>query len=274
MLLLCFALPSCTTINQIENNSGQVPSGYKLVWRDEFSGAAPDLSKWSYDTSRNLDGWYNDERQYYSANRAKNTRIENGILILEAHKEDLNKTDFPDWGGQKYTSGKLISAGKFDFTYGYVEVRAKLPCQIGSWPAIWTLYSDPNADWPDGGEIDILEHTGATPGLIQASTHTLKLNHIKGTQNTAYKTIPHACDSFHNYHLEWTKDYIKQGVDGQNYMSHLNSEPNDFGKWPFDTPQYIILNLAVGGMYVGAKGIDDNSFPWQFQIDYVRVYKK
>jgi len=137
----------------------RVPAGYKLVWSDEFDAdGLPDPKKWKYDIYRNAQGWYNVEKQYYSNARLKNSRIENGNLIIEAHKEDLSGEGFSDWGGQKYSSARLMTKGLGDWTKGFFEIRAKIPCGLGTWPAIWTLPSDPGVKWPSGGEIDIMEH--------------------------------------------------------------------------------------------------------------------
>lgn len=257
------------------NEKGGIPDNYKLVWADEFNNVGmPAKDKWQFDTSRNKEGWYNNELQYYAANRSKNVRIENGILTIEAHKEDLNQDDFPDWGGQKFTSGKITTDGIFSFTYGFVDVRAKLPCQTGSWPAIWTLFSDANLEWPDGGEIDIMEHTGIRSGEIVQTTHTKSYYHITNTQKSVSTKISDVCDSFHNYQLTWTEDFIKMGIDGQNYFSFRNDKSGNIANWPYFKPQYLILNLAIGGMFTKPAPVDENSLPWQFQIDYVRVYQK
>ena len=133
--------------------------GWTLVWNDEFDvNGLPDASKWGYDTERNQLGWYNNEKQYYSANRLANASVQNGMLTITARKESL--TGAADYGGQSYTSARLITRGKASWTYGFSEVRAKLPCSLGTWPAIWMLGT--KGSWPDDGEIDIMEQRGTS----------------------------------------------------------------------------------------------------------------
>ena len=153
-----------------------------------------DTANWQYDTARNKEGWYNGELQYYSAGRAENLRVGNGLLRIEARRETLDPAKFPDWGGQNYTSARIFSKGE-GWTYGFYEIRAKLPCARGTWPAIWMLPVDLKA-WPDDGEIDIMEQVGAEPNLIYASLHTLLFNHIRKTQRSAQKPVPTSCECF------------------------------------------------------------------------------
>jgi beta-glucanase (GH16 family) len=160
-----------------EGASIGVPNGHRLVWSDDFEGRGlPDAAKWSYDTAFNKNGWHNREKQYYSAARAKNARLRNGRLIIEAHREQLDPKLFPDWGGQLYSSARLVTRGKARWTYGYFEARAKLPCAVGTWPAIWTLADKPNMKWPDDGEIDIMEHVGFNPNVVHQTIHTAAFN--------------------------------------------------------------------------------------------------
>ena len=141
---------------------------------DEFEGKTVDTTKWQYDTSFNAKGWFNNELQYYAENRAKNARIEDGALVIEAHAEVADKARFPDTGGQRYTSAKLIARQRLG--YGFYEIRAKLPCARGAWPAIWLL---PIGDkWPDGGEIEVMEMVGWDANVIHGTLQTLSLIHI------------------------------------------------------------------------------------------------
>ena len=247
------------------------PASAQLVWRDEFNGSALDLTRWQFDTSRNKDGWYNGEKQYYAANRPKNLRVEGGRLIIEAWHERLDPSHFPDWGGQEYTSGKIYSKGP-GWTYGFYEIRAKLPCARGTWPAIWMLPVDMK-EWPEDGEIDIMEHVGAEPHEIVASLHTKLFNHTIKTQRSAQKMLPTSCRAFHRYQLDWRPDSITIGFDDRAYMRVRNDQPGGKGAWPFNVPFEIILNLAIGGDWAGAKGIDDAAMPQRFEIDYVRVWQ-
>lgn len=247
---------------------GGVPAGWKLVWSDEFSrDGLPDPAKWAYDTGRNREGWHNDELQYYSHARLENSRVAGGKLYITARKERL--TGEADYGGQAYTSARLITLGKYEFTYGFVEVRAKLPCGLGTWPAIWSLGT--TGGWPENGEIDIMEHVGRNVGDVFGSIHTGAYNWPKGTQKTAHTSVPDACDRFHTYQLTWDADQMLIGVDNRNHFHFKNPKDGDPAKWPFDRPQYLILNLAIGGFLGGP--VDDKIFPVSMEVDYVRIYK-
>ncbi|MBA4766659.1 MAG: glycoside hydrolase family 16 protein [Porphyrobacter sp.] len=251
----------------------KVPAGYALVWSDEFdTPGLPDPAKWKYDTFRNQEGWFNNEKQYYAAGREKNARVVNGRLVIEAHAEDISSARYADWGKQKYTSARLITQGLGDWTYGFFEIRAKLPCGRGTWPAIWMLPSDPSVKWPAGGEIDIMEHVGFDPGVIHHSIHTSAFNFSRGTQKTSSHTVPDACDAMHKYQLLWTADFMLFGVDDQPKLL-FKKESDKEARWPFDKPQHLLLNIAVGGNWGGQKGVDDAAFPAQMEVDYVRVYQ-
>lgn len=236
-------------------------------WSDEFDGAAIDARKWRYDISRNKAGWFNHEKQYYAAARAENARIVGGALVIEARREKLSA--MPDWGGQDYSSGKLISRQKLG--YGFYEIRAKLPCARGTWPAIWLLPDSGN--WPDEGEIDIMEMVGWQPNVVHATLHSALFNHVRGTQRGAETPVPTSCTEFHRYQLDWRADAITIGVDGRGYMRVANDQPGGRGAWPFDRPYQMILNLAIGGDWGGARGIDDAALPQRMTIDYVRYWR-
>jgi beta-glucanase (GH16 family) len=247
------------------------PAGARLVWSDEFDGPTLDLAKWSYDTSRNKAGWYNGEQQYYAADRPQNLRLEHGHLVIEARRDPEALSQLPDWGGQSYSSAKITTKGKASWKYGFYEVRARLPCARGTWPAIWLL---PQKDdgWPDGGEIDVMEHVGSEPHVAHATLHTALFNHQKHTQRGAEIALPTSCSEFHRYQLAWRPDSILIGVDDRAYMRVKNDQPGGRGAWPFDEPFYLILNLAVGGPWAGSKGIADAALPQRFEVDYVRVW--
>lgn len=245
-----------------------VPAGWKLVWSDEFNtDGLPDARKWDYDTARNKAGWYNDELQYYARERADNARVADGKLIITALKEKL--TGASDYGGQAYTSARLLTRGKADWTYGFFEIRAKLPCGLGTWPAIWMLGQ--GADWPLVGEIDIMEHVGKKPGEVLGTVHTAAFNHTIGTQKGATTTVPDACGAFHNYQLKWDADQLAIGVDGSYFFHFVNAKDGDLRKWPFSAPQHLLLNVAIGGQLGGP--VDDAIFPVRMEVDYVRVYQ-
>ena len=246
---------------------GPVPS-----WSDEFDGIALDMTKWSFDTSRNKLGWYNKEQQYYAAGRPENLRVANGILTIEARRDPEAIRGNADWGRQQYSSAKIVTRDKARFRYGFYEIRARVPCARGTWPAIWMMPQGSHP-WPDGGEIDIMEHVGSRPRVVHANLHTGLFNHQKGTHRGAERPLPTACEQFHRYQLDWRPDSIAIGVDDRAYMRIDNDQPGGRGAWPFDAPFYMILNLAIGGDWAGAKGIDDAALPQRFEVDYVRVWE-
>lgn len=241
-----------------------VPAGHVLVWADEFDTAGlPDAGKWDYDTDRNRAGWYNDERQYYARNRAESAVVQGGRLVITARLESL--TGAADWGGQRYTSARLVTRGKADWTYGFFEVRAKLPCGQGTWPAIWTLGS--RGTWPDDGELDIMEQVGSNPSRVFGTVHTRQSG---GPGTGGAVQVSDACTAFHDYQMTWTAEAIEFGVDGVNYYRYANPKAGAT-TWPFDAPQYLLLNIAIGGTLGGA--IDDRIFPVAMEIEHVRVYQ-
>lgn len=238
------------------------------TWADEFDGTAINAHIWRFDTSRNQQGWFNNEKQYYAPARPANARIEDGTLVIEARRERLSK--MRDYGGQDYSSAKLV--GRRAHSYGFYEVRAKLPCGRGTWPAIWLLPS--TGIWPDQGEIDLMEMVGWQPNVIHATLHTALFNHRRETQRGAEIAVPTACGDFHRYQLDWRPDAITIGIDGRGYMRVANDRPGGLGAWPFVRPYNLILNLAVGGNWGGAKGIDDAALPQRMTIDYVRYWAR
>jgi beta-glucanase (GH16 family) len=269
--LLLAAQSAFTVSNSTYHGPVLRPAYSRLVWDDEFSGNALDLRKWQYDTSRNKQGWYNGELQYYAAGRRHNIRVASGHLTIEARHEKLDPKAFPDWGGQRYTSAKIFSKGA-GWSYGFYEVRAKLPCARGSWPAIWMLPVEMQK-WPDDGEIDIMEQVGSEPNLIYSSLHTKLFNHVLKTQRSAQRRVPTSCSAFHVYQLDWRPSSITIGVDGRGILRVRDDQPGGKGAWPFTTPFKMILNLAIGGDWAAAKGIDDAALPQRMQVDYVRVWQ-
>jgi beta-glucanase (GH16 family) len=241
------------------------PADHVLVWADEFdSPGLPDPKRWVYDVGMNKKGWHNNELQYYSDAGGRNAVVRNGRLVITARKE--SPRDAPDWGGQRYTSARLITRGKAEWTYGFFEVRAKMPCGRGTWPAIWTLGS--GGQWPDDGELDIMEHVGSDPKRTSSAIHVRGAHGANPVYGAA--RVPDACSAFHNYQMHWTRDGVSFGVDG---FVHLHYPRIDAGPaaWPFDKPQFLLLNLAIGGHLGGP--VDDRIFPVQFEVEYVRVYQ-
>jgi len=266
-VIVALAAPAPFTVtNSVYTGPLRRPTDARMIWRDEFSGHTLNRRKWRYDTAFNKQGWFNGEQQYYSA--GNNLRVANGLLVIEARHETSKQS--ADWGGQNYTSSRIVS--KQAWTYGFYEIRAKLPCARGTWPAIWMLPQHMKK-WPDDGEIDIMEQVGAEPNLIYASLHTALFNHVKKTQRSAQKLVPTSCSAFHRYQLDWRRETITIGVDGRGILRVRNDQAGGKGAWPFDVPFEMILNLAIGGDWAGAKGIDDAAMPQRAQVDYVRVWQ-
>jgi beta-glucanase (GH16 family) len=280
LLTATFSFGTCPATASAEAKPATVgepdhaPAGYALVFGDEFNtGTMPDAAKWDYATERNAEGWFNQEKQYYARARPENARIENGRLIIEARAETLDPGKYPDWGGQKYTSARLLTRGKASWTFGFFEIRAKLPCGIGTWPAIWTLPEDPKVVWPNGGELDIMEHVGFVPGEINQTVHTKAFNFGSGTQKTTKFQVADACNAMHRYQMLWTPDFILMGVDDQPKFMFRKLK-KDRARWPFDQPHHLLLNIAVGGSWGGQKGIRPDAFPAKMEVDYVRIYQR
>jgi licheninase len=245
------------------------PSSWSLVWADEFDGTGlPDTDRWTYDVGGH--GWGNNELQYYTERRPENARVEDGHLVITARQEG--------WEGNAYTSARLVSEA--DWTYGRFEARAQLPSGRGTWPAVWMLptYDTYGADyWPDNGEIDIMEHVGYAPDTVHATVHTEAYNHMRGTQRGEAIHVPDARSAFNVYAVEWTPDSIRGFVNDRPYFTFPNERRTDsdadWREWPFDRPFHFILNIAVGGSWGGAEGIDPSIWPQELRIDYVRVYR-
>ncbi len=233
------------------------------VWADEFDyEGAPDPKKWDYDIGGG--GWGNNELQYYT-NSTANSSVSNGKLTISAKKESM--------GGRDYTSARLVTRNKGDFLYGRFEIKAKLPAGLGSWPAIWMLPTDwAYGGWPNSGEIDIMEHVGYDPNVVHISTHSLAYYFKINTQKTAVKTVPTAITDFHKYRVDWTPYAIRGFIDDEQIFEFVN-EGKSFAEWPFDKRFHLLLNIAVGGDWGGAKGLDPTIFPAKMEVDYVRVYK-
>lgn len=236
--------------------------GPQLIWSDEFNtNGAPDATKWGYNIGNGDNGWGNGEKQYYT-NRTDNVKVENGFLKIIAKKESYQ--------GFQYTSTRLLTKGKFDFTYGRVDVRAKLPKGTGTWPAIWMLGANiDTAGWPACGEIDIMEHWGHNPTKISSATHTPSCSGGCANTTVGETTINDYDTAFHVYSIEWTANELKFLVDDVYKYSYKPSVINS-STWPFKAPQFLILNVAMGGSWFT---IDPNFTESVMEIDYVRVYQ-
>ena len=243
-----------------------------LIWSDEFDvDGAIDASKWHHQTQLPSGGsWYNGEIQHYT-NRTDNSIVDNGILKITAKKET-----FTDQGQTKqYTSARLNS--KFAFKYGKVEIRAKMPTGVGTWPALWMLGKNINEDggywdiqglgttsWPACGEMDIIEHWGGNQNYVQSATHTPSSH--GATVNHGGQSIPTTSTDFHVYALEWTADKLVFSVDGAPHFSY-DPAVKDASTWPFDAEQYFLFNIAI------EPSIDPNFTESSMEVDYIRVYQ-
>jgi len=244
--------------------SSQAVPGWDLVWSDEFSqadGTVPDPSKWGYDIGGG--GWGNQEIQYYT-NRPENARIVGGELLIEAREESF--------GGRNHTSARLLTKGKWDWTYGRFEARVKVPSGSGLWPACWMLGANIDAvSWPNCGEIDIMEQVGRLPKEVFGTIHGPGYsggNAVGGT----YTFVPDVADDYHVFVVEWEEDVIRWYVDGIHYFT---ATPTSLGgdAWVFDHDFFLILNLAIDGNFAGP--LDPAvTFPQQLWVDYVRVYAR
>ena len=240
-----------------------VSKGWKLAWSDEFNyNGLPDSTKWDYEVGGH--GWGNNELQYYTKQDTLNSIVKNGSLNITARKQPKEE--------KQYTSVRLVTRGKQEFTYGKFEMRAKLPAGKGTWPAFWMLGTNIEKEgWPKCGEIDIMEHVGYEKDSIFGTIHSEAYNHIKGTQKGKAIFIENPYNSFHLYSMEWTPEKIVFMVDNQ-IFNRIENEHKTTNEWPFDQPFFVILNLAVGGNWGGKYGVDDAVFPAKYEVDYVRVY--
>jgi beta-glucanase (GH16 family) len=247
------------------NRLSAAPMGnWNIVWSDEFNGTSINPNIWTFDIGNG--GWGNSELEYYTSN-SQNAYVSNGLLNIVARQQSAN--------GSSYTSARMKTEGLFSRTYGRFEWRAKLPEGLGFWPALWMLgtnIASTNVGWPSCGEIDVVENKGSNPTNVQGSIHS-------GGNATQVYTLPgSSVTNFHSYMLEWTSNAINWFVDGILYENQTNWGGSSLGPYPepFDRPFFLIMNLAIGGAYLGNPSqatINSNSvFPAVMQVDYVRIY--
>lgn len=250
-------------------DDGIVDRSWQLVWEDEFEGTegqSPDATKWTYDIGIGPanDGWGNQELQYYT-DRPENVSLDGeGNLAITSRSESFS--------GRSFTSARIKTQGLFDQAYGRFEARIKMPWGPGLWPAFWMLGADIDTNpWPDCGEIDIMEYRGQEPNFIHGSVHGPGYSGSDAiTKSFAFEDNRFDND-FHVFAIEWGVDYIDYYVDDTLYQ---RIEPGDLtGEWVYDDPFFIILNVAVGGTYVGFP-TSQTPFPQEMLVDWVRVYKE
>ncbi|WP_188649905.1 glycoside hydrolase family 16 protein [Yeosuana aromativorans] len=258
VIMLPLVIFNCST-----SETQKVTNLTNLVMQDEFStDGAPDPAIWDYNIGTGDNGWGNSELQYYT-DRPENIKVENGMLKITAQKESFM--------GSQYTSARILTKGLFDQKYGRFEARIKLPWGQGIWPAFWLLGANSDeVSWPQCGEIDIMEYRGQEPTTVQGTVHGpgysggQSIFKSYSLQNDRFDT------DFHVFGIEWGENYINFYVDDVLYNQIT---PEDVtGEWVYDHPFYIILNVAVGGGFVGSPN-SETSFPQTMLVDYVRVYK-
>lgn len=272
-ILLSFNILSCSGKDGADTTTNPVtPQGpadkhwtfeTTPVWADEFDyNGLPDNTKWGYDIGGG--GWGNNELEYYT-NSLDNASVANGKLTITARKEVKEN--------RNYTSARLVTKGKGDFLYGRFEIKAKLPAGKGTWPAIWMLPTEwAYGDWPKSGEIDIMEHVGYDQDVIHISAHTEAYYFRINTQKTSVKKIQNASTEYHVYRMDWTPYALRGYIDDQLIFEFVN-EGKGYKVWPFDKKFHLLLNIAVGGDWGGAQGMDESIYPVTMDVDYVRVYK-
>ena len=278
ILIGCEAKPSEPTEPSVPN--GLIPliptsdcavptleDGWVCIWADEFQGDELDMTKWNYE-----DGGYgggNQEIQYYTRN---NTTFEDGKLVITAKNEYMM--------GKNYTSSRINTRFKWSDRYVRIQVSAKMPSGRGTWPAIWMLpLMNTYGNWPNSGEIDIMEYAGYDLNRIHSTIHTRKFNHNLGTQISYTRVYPNVETEFKVYEMIWAPGHIITYVDGDKlgeflYVPGLNREVPYHHAHPFDQEFYLLINLAIGGTFGGVQGVDASAFPTRMEVDYVRVYRQ
>jgi beta-glucanase (GH16 family) len=240
--------------------------GKHIVWRDEFgSPGLPDTSKWDYEK-----GFVrNHEQQFYTVARASNTRVTASGLVIQANQEDYENA--------KVTSAALESKQSWD--HGYFEFKAKIPTGRGTWPAIWFLGdgirktgTPEYIGWPKCGEIDLMENVGFDPNKVHFNIHVVKNGDAPGSAFSNHIEVPNVWEGYHVYGLNYQPHQLDLYFDGKKVLTYLDDGKGE-DSWPFDKPQFILLNLAIGGDWGGQQGVDPSIFPAKFDIAYVRVYQ-
>ena len=264
---------SVSAAENTATDSTQTSEDWELVWSDEFNGNDINMENWSYDVPTN--GRYNGEIQSYTEN---NAFVKDGSLILEAREEDITETDGQTYN---YSSAKLISKGKQKWTYGKVEVKAKMPSGQGIWPAIWMMPEDEPfyGTWPVSGEIDIMELLGHEPDTVHGTIHFGKPHQ----QRQGHYYLPDGqsfADDYHIYSIEWEPGEIRWYIDGNLYhtandwFTKSDSNADDYTyPAPFDQDFFLIMNISVGGGWPGNPD-ETTVFPQQMAVDYVKVFQK
>lgn len=263
---LSFFLPAVTFCGSSSANSpvasptppGQSSAGWRLVWQDEFDGTSLGPA-WSAETGGN--GWGNNEKQFY---RPENARVADGFLVIEARQEQYQS--------RAYTSARLKTQGRASWRYGRIEARVRVPRGQGIWPAFWCLGEDiPSVGWPASGEIDIFEVIGREPRRVYGTVHGPGYSGAGGVSSFYSLPSGEVADAFHLFAIEWEAAAIRWYVDDVLFKTVTPADVP--GRWVFDHPFFVILNVAVGGNWPGDPD-QTTVFPQSMQVDYVRVYQR
>jgi beta-glucanase (GH16 family) len=245
-------------------NTPMMYPGYSLAWNDEFSGTALNLNNWNQEIGNGAGGWGNNELEYYT-NSPKNTFVSNGNLIIEARKEPVS--------GFNYSSGRMTTQNKKTFTFGRIDIRAKLPVGKGIWPALWMLGANiSTVPWPACGEIDIMELIGTHPARSHGTLHWKPVSGTNTSKGGQYD-LPSGdfSQQFHVFSIIWSPDIIKWFVDDKLFLTTTKADVGA-ANYPFNAPQFFILNVAVGGNWPGPPDAG-TVFPQRMFVDYIRVFQ-
>lgn len=259
-MILLFAI--CLIASCEDDETQSVTTFNNLVLEENFESGEIDSSLWSFEIGTGQNGWGNNELQYYT-DRPENVKVEDGKLIITAREESFE--------GSRYTSARMITKEKFEIQYGRIEARMKMPWGRGLWPAFWMLGSNiDEVGWPQTGEIDIMEYRGQDPNIVHGSVHGPGYSAGESITKSFVLDNDRLDTGFHTYGIEWNKDYINFYIDDALYNQ---IKPDDVtGEWVFNKPFFMLINMAVGGTFVGSPSTD-TVFPQTLEVDYIRVFE-
>ncbi|WP_426755045.1 glycoside hydrolase family 16 protein [Myxococcus sp. Y35] len=249
------------------HSTPQPSTDWELVWQDEFDGPAgtpPSPERWVHDVGGH--GWGNEQLEF-NTDRTENAAHDGaGNLVITARRER--------YGNNDYTSARIRTQGRYEPTYGRIEARIQLPVGRGIWPAFWMLGANiASVDWPECGEIDIMEYRGQLPSIIRGSLHGPGYSAGNNIGQEHVVSGTRLNEGFHVYAVEWEPDRIRWFLDDTMFFEATPARLPEGARWVFDSPHFIILNVAVGGTFVGPVG-RDTVFPQEMKVDYVRVYAR
>mgnify|MGYP006426146521 CR=1 FL=1 len=259
-IMLFFTI--CSIISCEDDETQTVTKFDNLVFEESFEGGEIDGSLWSFETGTGQNGWGNNELQYYT-DRPENVKVEDGKLIITAKKESFQ--------GSSYTSARMITKNNYEVKYGRIEARMKMPWGRGLWPAFWMLGANiDEVGWPQTGEIDIMEYRGQDPNIVHGSVHGPGYSAGNSVTKSFELNNDRLDTGFHTYGIEWNENFINFYIDDSLYNQ---IKPNDVtGEWVFNKPFFMLINMAVGGTFVGSPS-GDTVFPQTLEVDYIRVFE-